>query len=190
MTELFPGLHKLAGGKKQAWINQNLDFIAMLNDNLGFEETAKALHMKADTLSKALVKAERGHRPSVTRADKAYYLAQSACGKADTALGELAVQAEAIACSTEEVQELKTNLTSYFTLISKASELMARLCQSTHSNLTEHIRYKSPRKVGLTKRIGSSRLLLSTKKAQNKRNKRPYSRPFHFKRYPGSGGTP
>lgn len=161
MTELFPQLVGLKGGVKQHWVNTNLDFIAMLNDHLGFETTCRVLYMKADTLASALKRAEEEHRPAITRADKAYNLAASAEGKADEALRELAVRASALEASFNEVQQVKRNLGGYFTLISKASQLMAELCQATRNNFTYHIVSPPKYKVGLTRRASRSRLLIS-----------------------------
>jgi len=89
MSEVLPELAKLSGGRKQHWINANLDFIAALNDHLGFKDTARVLNMKSDTLSRALIKAEQRHRPVITQADKAMSKAQQADIKANKALAEL-----------------------------------------------------------------------------------------------------
>lgn len=158
MTDLFPYLKGLPGGKKQEWINSNLDFIAMLNDIVGFEETRKLLYMKPGTLVSALKRAEGQHRPAVTRADKAYNVAQQANNNSYEALRELAVQAEAIAGNSAEVQELKENLTSYFTLMERANGLMAKLCQTTRVYFTEHIDSPHKRKVGPTRLSSRGRL--------------------------------
>lgn len=161
MTELFPQLAGLKGGVKQHWVNTNLDFITLLNDNLGFDETCRVLHMKADTLASALKRAEDEHRPAITRADKAYSLAQRAEVKADESMHELAVQAEALIGSVNEVGELKQNLTSYFKLLAEVNSVMARLCQATINNLTYHIDSPPKYKVGLTKRLSRGRLSVS-----------------------------
>lgn len=160
MAELFPELNGLKGGEKQAWINRNLDLISLLNGQLGFEPTRQVLKMKADTLASALQRAEQHHRPAVTRADRAYNLAQINEAKVNEVLKELSVQAEAISATADELGELKNNLTSYFTLMSQANEVMARLCQSTHTYFTEHTDSLNKRKVGLTTHGSHDRLAL------------------------------
>lgn len=187
MTDLFPQLKGLKGGDKQAWVNKNLDFIAMLNDMVGFEEARTMLRMKPDTLISALGRAEGRHRPAITHADKAYNMAQRADMKADEALHELEVQANVISGQISETQELKQNLTSYFALMAQANNLMAKLCQATSVNFTEHIGSLNKRKVGLTRRNSRGRLLLSVDRGSS-RQPRPQVKHTYFRaRRPRSG---
>lgn len=160
MSELFPELAGLAGGKKQHWIESNLDLISMVQDAIGFDRACEIFHMKADTLSNALKRAEEHHRPMVTRADKAYNLAQVADGKASEALKELAIQAEVVAGTIEDVDQLKQNLTSYFKLNAELNRVMAGLCQSRRVYFTEHIGSAHKRKVGPTPLWNRGRLLV------------------------------
>jgi hypothetical protein len=157
MSAVLPGLAKLTGGRKQAWINSNLDFIAALNDHLGFKETARVLNMKTETLSRALVKAEQGHRPAITQADKAMSRAQQADIKANKALQELHRQGEALNIHFGTDQQLREQLSQFFELQSRANSLMAQLVRSV-PDLTYGLGSAPKTKVGLSKRKRSVRL--------------------------------
>jgi len=63
MSEIFPELRHLKGGKKQSWINEHLTVIAALHNELGFEVTRELLNMKSDTLVRALSLSERRRSP-------------------------------------------------------------------------------------------------------------------------------
>lgn len=180
MNELFPHLKGLAGGKKQAWINSNLDHIAMLNEMLGFEETCKALYMKADTLVTALKKAERYHRPEITEANKAFNLAERANNKADNIWKELSIQAEIIKKQLEDNENLRDILTLYFETMANNNLLMAKLCKATQTYFTEHIDRANKRKVGPTRHASRSRLLISRDR-QGDQPHRSRSRQSHSK---------
>ena len=141
MTEIFPELAKLKGGNKQGWINRNLDLISALNDNLGFDQTARVLHMKADTLSRALVRAEGSHRPVITEANKAMSRAVVNEAKINEALSELHRQAEELEIHTAEDYRLREYLGQYFGLLAAANTMMQKLVTSVEHTryFTEHI---------------------------------------------------
>ena len=162
MTELFPGLEKLRGGKKQHWIRSNLDLISALNDNLGFQETARVLNMKSDTLAAALEKSERGHRPSIKESTKAMNKALINSEEIYAIKGELERQGEEIENHIGEDQQLREHLQQYFELQAAANTIMSKLLSgvSHASNLTYHIGSPNKRKVGPSKAIRSGRLLL------------------------------
>ena len=162
MTELFPGLEKLRGGKKQHWIRSNLDLISALNDNLGFQETARVLNMKSDTLAAALEKSERGHRPGVTLAQKAMNKTLLNSGEIYEIKGELERHAVELDNHFRENRETFEHLQQYFELQAAANTIMSKLLSgvSHASNLTYHIGSPNKRKVGPSKAIRSGRLLL------------------------------
>lgn len=173
MTDLFPELAKLSGGRKQNWITTNRDLILALYDKFGFEDTARMLHMKQETLTKALQRTEASYRPAITQAEKAMLLAQRADIKADQALGELETQAEVIEGSINEVSELKANLARYFGLMARAHTIMEELMSSVAHvrDLTYHINSQPTKKVGPSVSRGRARLFLSC--------------PGHRTKYPG-----
>lgn len=165
MKELFPHLKGLRGGDKQAWINANLDFIAMLNDQLGFDKTREVLFMKADTLASALKRAEARHRPVITEAQKAHMLATTADRKADAVMREQAIQAEAIAGLSQELSETKDILLQYHEMQAKIHTMTARALSGTTQAryFTEQILNPNKREVGPTTRNRRVRLTISNK---------------------------
>jgi len=139
VADLF-GLGSLAGGKKQQWVNANLDLITALNDHLGFQETQKALSMKPETLSRALQKAEKHHRPSITRADKAMNKSIVNETKLNEVVSEITRQGEALEQHTEADQQLLNHLVQFYELQSRANAMMADLVKS---NLMLHNIYSA-----------------------------------------------
>jgi len=156
---IFPGLDKLSGGEKQHWINRNLDLILLLHENLGFQETRKALNMKSETLEKALVKAERHHRPVVTRADRAMNKAMIVESKVYNLEAEVSRQGVDLSDHTARDQQLREYLAQFFELQSRANGMMAELVKSV-SNFTYHLDSPNKRKVGLTRLSNQGRLSL------------------------------
>ncbi len=150
---VFPGLKGLAGGKKQHWINANLDLISLLNDNIGFEYTRKALNMKADTLEKALQKAERQHRPAVTKAERAMNRTLVVESKLNEIIPELERQAVELSEHVADDIDLRKNLSDFFRLQASANSMMAEIVQRqgyTSPDLTYHIISPNGHKVGPT----------------------------------------
>jgi len=141
MSDIFPELAKLKGGKKNFWINQNLDLIAALNDHLGFDQTAMVLNMKASTLSRALVRAEGSHRPVVTKAEKAMNRAVLNEGKINEVIKRLNCHAGALNEHFAEDYQLREYLAQYFKLQAAAHTMMEQLMSSVaHTrDLTYHI---------------------------------------------------
>jgi len=163
MTELFPGLSNLRGGQKDQWIRNNLDLIAALNDHIGFEETAKVLNMKAQTLSRALQLAEGSHRPVITLAEKAMSRGVLNENKINQLAKELNHHREALVQCFVSMRQVRDNLSQYFQLQASANALMAevmsnRSTMSNEANFTEHISSVPKRKVGPSERIGYGRL--------------------------------
>ena len=169
MSEIFPELRHLKGGKKQSWINEHLTVIAALHNELGFEVTRELLNMKSDTLVRALSLSER--RPAITQAEKAMNRALRAEGKANDALGELEVQSEVLQDQITEISDLKDNLARYFDVQGQLNTMMSKLISSVKRsrNLTYHINSKSNRKVGPSNRIGKGRPFLSNSPKRRKR---------------------
>ena len=166
MTEIFPELAKLKGGKKNFWISRNLDLVAALNDTIGFDTTAKVLHMKADTLSRALVRAEGHHRPQITLAEKALNRGVLHEGKINDIVDKLNRHAAEFDEHVEDDNQLREHLEKFYQLQAAANTIMAELMSSTRHtrNLTYHIISKPLRKVGPSLRAGSSPLFPGNKK--------------------------
>lgn len=172
--ELFPQLAGLKGGKKQAWINANLDTISALSEIVPFDSLCEALHCKADTLARALRHAETKHRPAVTAADKAMLEAQRASNKASMAISELAVQSSALAGLSADLDDMAANLSQYFGMMAQASTMMQKLMSRPNRYHSFHNIYlvrtasksvqlsKSKVKSGSILDKRTARLLLST----------------------------
>ena len=65
-------ISNLKGGQKRMWIEQNYELIITLHDELGFEMTCMALHMKHDTLERVLTSRPiRRHRARLDKSDRA-----------------------------------------------------------------------------------------------------------------------
>jgi hypothetical protein len=154
MKELFPHLKGMNGGKKQHWINSNLDIISMLNDIMPFDDLCKALYCKADTLSKALQKAEGHHRPTITKTEKNQLHIQKVENKVDVLFQEQAVEAEVLAEQVDRVGNLEDNLANYFSAQAHLNTIIARLVSRSKSpsDITYHISSAHKRKVGPTSR--------------------------------------
>ena len=165
MSEIFPELAKLKGGKKNFWISQNLDLVAALNDTMGFDATARVLNMKADTLSRALVRAEGHHRPQVTKAEKALSRVALNEGKIYDLAKIVNGHSEALTQCFAEMRQVRDNLSRYFQLQSAASALMAEVMSNVKTtpdvpSFTQHIFLSPKRKVGPSLRIGTGRLFV------------------------------
>lgn len=160
----FParGLH---GGKKQSWINANLDTIAGVHSALGFEQTCQLFNMKADTLISALQKQGKRHKPAVTKADKAFNLAYLNETRIHDLTKEVYTAFEFLSNFSEDFQTHLKQLENYFTVQAKTNELMANLCKDMSTSrvtyFTEHIFSKARREVGLTRKL--ERVGLTTK---------------------------
>lgn len=164
MTEVFPGLSGLKGGKKQVWVNANLELITLLNDQLGFDQTCRMLYMKAGTLSSALKKAEGRHRPTVTLAQKAMSRVLMTDGRLEGLGRVVHEQGEILETHLADDYRLRANLSNYFGLLAQANALMQELIMSTTTkgndpNFTYHIGRASKHKVGPSTNSRSVRLL-------------------------------
>jgi len=71
MTDLFPELTGLKGGKKQAWVINHLELIWSITDEVGFERAKEILRMKDATLVSALQRAEKSSPAAVTNGKRA-----------------------------------------------------------------------------------------------------------------------
>ena len=127
MDELFPELKNLKGGKKQAWINEHLDVIAALSDSIPFDRLTEILHMKPETLSAALAKAEGDHKPIITKADKATSRVALVDRKANEITKKVHGIAEAFIQYVEKDERRWNNMTRYFIVQSNLNELMAQV---------------------------------------------------------------
>ena len=136
---LFPELKNLKGGKKQAWINEHLDVIVALNDSLDFDETAEILHMKANTLIRALRKAER--KPVITESNKAISRAALNREKIDEVRKELHGYADDMDRHVAEDRQLLEYMVHFYRLLAEANTIMAELMSNVaHTrDLTYHI---------------------------------------------------
>lgn len=179
----FTELKGLKGGDKQAWINRNLDLIALLNQSVGFEATRTALYMKSETLEAALRKAEGRHRPAITEANKAY-------NKASIVENNLYEITQVVQDHGEKIMQLAADQVSlrdvlgqFFAVQSNLNGMMAKLV-SNESNFTEHTSRANKNKVGLTTRKGSGRLFLSTSR-ERLQPARPVEKQRHRKPYRG-----
>ena len=171
MSEIFPELAKLKGGKKNFWINRNLDLVAGLNDTIGFDTTARVLHMKADTLSRALVRAEGHHRPQITLAEKALNRGVLHEGKINDIIKQLNRHAGEFEQHVEDDNQLREHLEKFYQLQAAANTIMAELISSTRHarNLTYHIISPPHKKVGPSHIARSGRLFLSNSPKRRKR---------------------
>lgn len=162
MAELFPYLKGLKGGKKQLWLNSNLDTIAMLAEHMSIDDLCKVLYCKPETVVKALKKAETRHRPTITRLDKAELRIAGVDNKINTAMQELEVQAEALMDNIGKTDQLQKNLRKYFEIQSQLSDFMSKLLvqsgRGLDVNFTQHIASTNKRKVALTRYSGRVRL--------------------------------
>lgn len=180
MTDLFPELRGLKGGQKQAWINRHLPVIVALNDSLGFDETAELLHMKADTLARALKVAET--RPAITQSEKALSRGALNGRRIDELVQRVNRHQEALTGCFAEMRQVRDNLGQYFKLQAAASELMAEVIMSGSqtmpdvANFTEPIICKPQYKVGPSSYPRSGRHFLSCRgqREHHPRRLRPY----------------
>lgn len=157
MTDMFPELKGLCGGKKQAWINRNMDVIVALADKLEFEKVAAFFKMKPGTLSRALMKAEGQHRPVITKADKAISKAAMAEVRSYEAVKKLNEYASALNEIVEHDDRRWNYLTNLFIAQSRMLEMAAQFMLndetgSNRRNFTEHISCAPRHKVGLSTR--------------------------------------
>lgn len=142
MSDIFPELAKLKGGRKQAWINENLDLIVAVHDKLeDFDKTAEIFHMKLGTLSRALARAEGHHRPVVTLAQKAMNRGMLNEGKINEVIKEINRHAEALDTHFAEDYQLREYLAQYFKLQAAAHTMMEQLMSNvSHTRgFTYHI---------------------------------------------------
>ncbi len=138
----LPGLRGLKAGPKQHWIVNNLKLIETLYDNFGFEATRVACCMKAETLEKALKKAERADRPAIKKADQAFNSAFLANEKLYKLIPEVETIGEALLQHFDSDLEFRNQLSNYFQLLASANSIMADAIRNRASvmvNLTEHI---------------------------------------------------
>lgn len=162
MSELIPGLKHLAGGKKQNWINNNMELIASLNEAIGFNETAKHLHMTPATLARALERQEKYSRPVITKAEKALANANLNKYKIDNLTGMIERQIKSFETHCEDDLQLREQLGQYFGMMAAANALMQELVTGVKKSLTLRNIYSraDKRKVGLTRLNPRGRLLL------------------------------
>lgn len=139
MTELFPFLKGMNGGKKQYWINSNLDFIAMLSEHMEFNDLCQTLHSKPETVVKALQKAEQKHRPAVTKADQALNLGQINSIQISEVHKEVESQADILEYLVSDYTEIKEYLADFLESIGNSHLIMSNLMRKSVSNLTYHI---------------------------------------------------
>ncbi len=138
----LPGLSGLKGGEKQHWINANLKLITTLHDNFGFEATCKACNMKAETLTKALKKAEKADRPGIRKADQAFNSAYIANEKLYRLMPEVERISDQLNQHIDDGMQLRQMLSDYFQLSAKLNSMAAQLIEKqayNMSNFTEHI---------------------------------------------------
>lgn len=193
MTEVIPGLAGLKGGLKKNWIDNNLPFISMLNDNYGFAEACKMCGMKPGTMVKALQQAERESRPVVTLAQKAMSRVLLNEDKLHDISRQVNEHARVIEDHLADDHQLRQDLANYFGMLSQANALMQRLVMS-HStkpsvaNFTEHIGIAPNRKVGPSRHKPSVRLFASVPGRTNypARLRKPTR---HLKPQKGAGGV-
>ncbi|MFC1954321.1 hypothetical protein ACFLVZ_00655 [Chloroflexota bacterium] len=126
MKELFPELKGLNGGKKQHWINANLDNISMLADIMPFEDLCQILHSKSDTVVKALQKAEKKHRPAIRGAEKNSLKIQKVETDLDVFKRELQMQTEVLAGQVEKVGNLQEDLAEFFSIQASLNSFMKK----------------------------------------------------------------
>jgi len=175
VKELFPELKGLKGGKKQHWINANLDKISMLAEIMSFEDLRKALYCKEETLTKALQKAEQHHRPTKTKLDKNALEIEKVGNSVGVIFKELQIQAEVLSETVEKVGFVNETLSEYHGIQARLHNLMEKQFSGTKSNsyvaytpeldpsnFTEHIASTHKRKVGPTSLESQDRLRISS----------------------------
>lgn len=155
MTELFPGIKKgMKGGQKQRWFNAHLDLVLELHERVGFETALEMLDTKPETLIRVLKRAEKRHRPAITKADKAMLQVQSVDVRLDRTMRELHIQAEELMTNVNKLDQLQENLKEYFELQARLNDFMSKLMASAGSqranNFTYHILRNGRQELELT----------------------------------------
>ena len=68
----YKDISQLRGGEKRMWIERNYELIITSHEELGFEMTCMAFHMRPNTLESLLVsRPPRRHRPRLDKSDRA-----------------------------------------------------------------------------------------------------------------------
>lgn len=151
---VMPGLENLKGGKKQHWINANLNFISSTYERFGLEYTKAIFNLKDETLNKALQRSENKHRPAVTMAEKAFNSAFMANEKYYKLQPEVDEIISTMSAHISNDQQLRQTLSDFFQLQAKLNSMVSDLVLKQDynmSNFTEHILWKESREVRPTR---------------------------------------